>query len=137
MFEAPEGLIVVQTAAGLNLYNPEKENFDRRPEPFLAKYEVSVELTDIIRDRDGGFWFVQPDKLMGEYGTFRRNGSNHVPLDLATHNDAVDYWITFVTRQTKANGIIPFWWDTGGVLDRKNNTVKDQRTIDAIIAGAK
>src|SRR5688572_20097272 len=35
LFEAPEGILVVQTAAGLNLYNPEKENFDRRPEPFL------------------------------------------------------------------------------------------------------
>lgn len=74
--------------------------------------------------------------LMGEYGAFRRDNSNHVPLDLATHNDAVDYWITFVTKQAKANGIIPFWWDTGGALDRKNNTVKDQRTIDAILAGA-
>jgi hypothetical protein len=75
--------------------------------------------------------------LMGEYGAYRRNGSEHVPLDLATHNDAVDYWITFVTKQAKANGIVPFWWDTGGALDRKNNTVKDQRTIDAIFEGAK
>jgi hypothetical protein len=41
-----------------------------------------------------------------------------------------------VTKQAKANGIVPFWWDTGSALDRKNNTVKDQRTIDAIIAGA-
>lgn len=71
--------------------------------------------------------------LMGEYGAFRRN----TPKDLATHNDAIDYWITFVTKQAKTQGIIPFWWDTGGVLDRQNNTIKDQRTIDAIIAGTK
>jgi endoglucanase len=71
--------------------------------------------------------------LMGEYGAFRRS----TPKDLATHNDAVDYWITFVTKQAKSNGIIPFWWDTGGVFDRQNNTVKDQRTLDAIIAGSK
>jgi aryl-phospho-beta-D-glucosidase BglC (GH1 family) len=71
--------------------------------------------------------------LMGEYGAYRRN----TPKDLATHNDAIDYWITFVTKQAKTNGIIPFWWDTGGALDRKNYTVKDQRTIDAIIAGTK
>jgi endoglucanase len=70
--------------------------------------------------------------LMGEYGAYRRN----TPKDLATHNDAVDYWITFVTKQAKTRGIVPFWWDTGGALDRQNLTVKDQRTIDAIIAGA-
>jgi aryl-phospho-beta-D-glucosidase BglC (GH1 family) len=75
--------------------------------------------------------------LMGEYGAFRRNGGKNVPLDLATHNDAVDYWITFVTKHAKANGIVPFWWDTGGALDRTNYTVKDQRTIDAINEGAK
>jgi aryl-phospho-beta-D-glucosidase BglC (GH1 family) len=70
--------------------------------------------------------------LIGEYGAYRRN----TPKDLATHNDAVDYWITFVTKQAKSRGMIPFWWDTGGALDRTNLTVKDQRTIDAIIAGA-
>ena len=74
--------------------------------------------------------------LMGEYGAYRRNGSSHEPLDLATHNDAVDYWITFVTKEAKTRGIVPFWWDTGGALNRTNLTVKDQRTIDALIAGA-
>ncbi len=80
--------------------------------------------------------------LMGEYGAYRRDGSKHVPLDLATHNDAVDYWITYVTRQAISRGIIPFWWDTGGALDRAaldgaNYTVKDKRTIDALHAGVK
>lgn len=69
--------------------------------------------------------------VMGEYGAYRRN----TPKDLATHNDAVDYWITFVTKEARTRGIIPFWWDTGGALDRTDLTVKDQRTIDAIIAG--
>jgi endoglucanase len=69
--------------------------------------------------------------ILGEYGAYRRN----TPLDLATHNDAVDYWITFVTKQAKTRGIIPFWWDTGGALDRAKLTVKDQRTINAILAG--
>jgi aryl-phospho-beta-D-glucosidase BglC (GH1 family) len=75
--------------------------------------------------------------IMGEYGAYRRNNSNHVPLDLATHEAAVDYWITFNTKEALARGIKPFWWDTGGALDRSNNTVKDQRTIDALIAGTK
>jgi endoglucanase len=73
--------------------------------------------------------------LMGEYGAYRRGGSQNIPKDLDMHNDAVDHWITFVTKHAKENGIIPFWWDTGGALDRNNYSVKDQRTIDAIIAG--
>lgn len=72
--------------------------------------------------------------LMGEYGAYRRDNSQHVPKDLETHNDAVDYWTTFVTKQALSHGVIPFWWDTGGALDRANYTVKDQRTIDALIA---
>ncbi|SHH54686.1 Aryl-phospho-beta-D-glucosidase BglC, GH1 family [Chryseolinea serpens] len=75
--------------------------------------------------------------LMGEYGAYRRGGTKNIPLDLATHNDAVDYWLTYVTKQAIANGIKPFYWDTGGALDRANYTVKDQRTIDAILEGAK
>ncbi|WP_276500147.1 cellulase family glycosylhydrolase [Terrimonas pollutisoli] len=75
--------------------------------------------------------------IMGEYGAYRRNNSNHVPLDLATHEASVDYWITFTTKEALARGIKPFWWDTGGALDRANNTVKDQRTIDALLEGAK
>ena len=73
--------------------------------------------------------------LMGEYGAYRRDGTAHVPQDLPTHEASVDYWITFVTKQALAHGIKPFWWDTGGAVDRQNNTIKDQRTIDAIIAG--
>ncbi|WPU97852.1 cellulase family glycosylhydrolase [Mucilaginibacter sp. cycad4] len=74
--------------------------------------------------------------LLGEYGAYRRNGSTHVPLDLTTHDEAVDYWLTYITKQAKANGMLPFFWDTGGALDRRNYSVKDQRTIVALNAGA-
>jgi aryl-phospho-beta-D-glucosidase BglC (GH1 family) len=75
--------------------------------------------------------------LMGEYGAYRRDGSAHIPKDLETHEASVDYWITFVTKQALDHGVKPFWWDTGGALDRRNNAVKDQRTIDALVAGGK
>lgn len=75
--------------------------------------------------------------ILGEYGAYRRDNREHVPQDLETHNNAVDHWITYVTKQAIANGVIPFWWDTGGSLDRANFTVKDQRTIDALIEGSK
>lgn len=72
--------------------------------------------------------------LMGEYGAYRRDGSRYVPLDLPTHDASVDYWINFNTKEALARGIKPFWWDTGGALDRSSNTVKDQRTMGALKA---
>jgi len=69
--------------------------------------------------------------LMGEYGAYRRTN----PKDLATHNDAVDYWITFNTKQAIAHGMKPFFWETGGMVDRTADTVKDARTVNAIFAG--
>ncbi len=71
--------------------------------------------------------------LMGEYGAYRRS----TPLDTAVHQASVDYWLTFVTKTAMANGIKPFYWDTGGALDRRNYTILDARSINAIIAGSK
>jgi endoglucanase len=69
--------------------------------------------------------------ILGEYGAYRRAA----PLDTAKHNASVDSWITFMTKQAIAHGLKPFFWDTGGALDRQNNTVRDARTMNAIIAG--
>ncbi|WP_413668356.1 glycoside hydrolase family 5 protein [Mucilaginibacter sp. Mucisp86] len=70
--------------------------------------------------------------IMGEYGAYRRA----TPKDLAVHNDAVDYWIKFTTREAIANGLKPFFWDIGVAIDRRNNKILDQRTINALVAGA-
>ena len=70
--------------------------------------------------------------LLGEYGDPRRTQ----PLDLAMHNASVDHWIKYVTQQALANGVLPFYWDTGGVIDRRSLTVKDQAALDALLQGA-
>jgi len=75
--------------------------------------------------------------VVGEYGAYRRNDGENVPKELALHNDAVDHWLTYITKQAKANGMLPFFWDTGGALDRQDFSVKDQRTINAIVAGGR
>jgi endoglucanase len=78
--------------------------------------------------------------VLGEYATWRRTAStnqNFLPKDLVMHNKSVEYWATFVTKQAKANGLLPFWWEIGFMLDRANNAVKDQPMLDAIIAGYK
>ncbi len=74
--------------------------------------------------------------IMGEYGAYRRSDPAYLPKDLAMHNASVDYWINFTTKEALARGIKPFWWDIGVAIDRSNFTVKDQRTIDALKAGA-
>ncbi|MGY0034698.1 hypothetical protein [Pedobacter sp. NJ-S-72] len=75
--------------------------------------------------------------ILGEYGAYKRGNSKDVPLDLKAHNASVDYWNNYMTRQAIQFGLKPFFWDTGGALDRRNNKVLDQRTIDALIAGPK
>jgi endoglucanase len=77
--------------------------------------------------------------MLGEYATWRRTEGlgKPVPQDMVMHNKSVDYWATFVTKQAKANGLVPFWWEIGFMLDRSNNVVKDQPMLDAIIEGGK
>jgi aryl-phospho-beta-D-glucosidase BglC (GH1 family) len=78
--------------------------------------------------------------ILGEYGVWRRNSTynaNYLPKDMAMHNKSVDYWSYFVTKQAKVHGLMPFWWETGFMLDRANNVVKDQPMYDAIVEGYK
>ena len=75
--------------------------------------------------------------ILGEYGAYKRGGSRNVPLDLAAHNASVDYWNNYVTKQAIQFGLKPFFWDTGGALDRRNNTVLDQGTINALVTAGK
>ena len=77
--------------------------------------------------------------VLGEYASWRRIAGlgNPVPKDTEMHNKSVEYWATYVTKQAKANGLLPFWWEIGFMLDRANNVVKDQPMFDAIIAGYK
>jgi len=72
--------------------------------------------------------------VMGEYGPMRRNNLTGDALTL--HLASRAYYLKYVTKQAKANGILPFLWDTGGLLNRQNNTVLDQQSLDALVQGA-
>ncbi|MDM8159336.1 BACON domain-containing protein [Labilibaculum sp. K2S] len=52
----------------------------------------------------------------------------------AEANDAEEERSATVT--ISASGLLPFYWDTGGALDRSNYTVKDRRSLDTLMAGA-
>lgn len=72
--------------------------------------------------------------ILGEYGMGIRNflAGENLELHLASRA----YYLNYVTQQAIANGMLPFYWDTGGLLDRGNNSVKDQQGLDALIEAA-
>ena len=76
--------------------------------------------------------------MLGEYGAYRRNGHPlYEPKELELHNKSVDHWIKFTTNAAVTRGIVPFWWDTGGLIRRNNGfTVGDQRSLDKLKEGA-
>jgi len=76
--------------------------------------------------------------ILGEYASWRRTAAtnaNYLPLDLVKHNQSVEYWAKYVTKQARVNGILPFWWEIGFLFDRKNNVILDQPMYDAIMEG--
>jgi hypothetical protein len=72
--------------------------------------------------------------ILGEYSATRRSSLTGDALTL--HLASRAYYFKYVTEQAKANGILPFFWDTGGLLNRNNNTVLDKQALDALVQGA-
>ncbi|MEP1448609.1 MAG: glycoside hydrolase family 5 protein [Paraglaciecola sp.] len=80
--------------------------------------------------------------ILGEYSAVRRNGQltgEALNLHLASRA----YYHEYVTQQAIMNGLVPFYWDSGGldtfaagIFDRSDLTVFDQQTLDALLKGA-
>jgi len=70
--------------------------------------------------------------VLGEYGAPKRSN----PLDLALHLASRAYWMKYVTQKALANGLLPFCWDTGGLISRQNYAVTDQQGLDALLEGS-
>jgi hypothetical protein len=78
--------------------------------------------------------------LLGEFAAMRR--TNLTGDALALHLKSRNYYHTYVVKQAVANGVVPFFWDTGapddqsgGIFDRATNLVRGQQTLDALMAG--
>jgi aryl-phospho-beta-D-glucosidase BglC (GH1 family) len=72
--------------------------------------------------------------VVGEYGASRRD--NLTGDELKLHLASRAYYFKYVTKQAKANGLLPFFWDTGGMIDRRNYTILDQQALDGLLQGA-
>ena len=72
--------------------------------------------------------------IIGEFGASRRDNltGNALKLHLASRA----YFFKYVTKQAVANGFLPFFWDTGGLINRNNYSVADQQALDGLIQGA-
>jgi endoglucanase len=104
-----------------------------------ATYGEEDEIVDEFQKMKQKFVDKGIPVMLGEYATWRRTDDlgKPIPKDMDMHNKSVNYWATYVTKQAKAHGLVPFWWEIGFMLDRANNVAKDQAMLDAIIEGGK
>jgi aryl-phospho-beta-D-glucosidase BglC (GH1 family) len=72
--------------------------------------------------------------VIGEFGAITRTNLSGDALKL--HLASRAYYFKYVTKKAIANGFLPFFWDTGGLINRNNYSVSDQQALDGLIQGA-
>nr|WP_315258088.1 cellulase family glycosylhydrolase [uncultured Flavobacterium sp.] len=79
--------------------------------------------------------------VLGEFGAIKRDLTG---ADLTLHLKSRAAFLKYVVKQSKANGMIPFYWDAGNLgvntmslFDRSNNTVYDLQALTALQDGLK
>lgn len=79
--------------------------------------------------------------ILGEFGAIRRNlTGDALTLHLKSRADFLKY----VVKQSRVNGMVPFYWDAGNLgtntmslFDRSNNTIYDSQALTALQDGLK
>jgi aryl-phospho-beta-D-glucosidase BglC (GH1 family) len=79
--------------------------------------------------------------ILGEFGAIRRDLTGDA---LTLHLNSRAYYLQYVVKQAKANGLIPFYWDAGNMgvntmslFNRTDNTVYDSQALTALQDGLK
>jgi hypothetical protein len=70
--------------------------------------------------------------VMGEFSAVRRD--NLTGEDLKLHLASRAYFFKYVTNQAKINGLLPFYWDNGGI-ENLSSGVFDKQALDALVQG--
>jgi endoglucanase len=68
--------------------------------------------------------------LVGEYGAYAKP-------QFPGMKAFVNYWIQQVTGSMRKHGIVPIWWDTGGLIDRSTAEQKEPEMIRLIVESAR
>lgn len=71
--------------------------------------------------------------ILGEYGVAVSTG---LGANQEAHDKSRQQWNEVVTREAKNHGLVPFLWDTGGLLNRNNGNLKDNYVMDGVMKGA-
>ncbi|HTH14442.1 MAG TPA: glycoside hydrolase family 5 protein [Spirochaetia bacterium] len=69
--------------------------------------------------------------VIGEFGAQRRTNLTGDALQL--HLASRVSYFGHLSSQARANGLLPFVWDTGSLLDRRNQTVLDPDVVAALL----
>ena len=76
--------------------------------------------------------------ILGEYGALLRSS---LTTELADHISARNYYLNYVTKAAKDNGLVPFYWDNGhtgnlgfGLFNRATGQPVHSDAINAIIS---
>lgn len=84
--------------------------------------------------------------IVGEYSAMKRtktdkidgtSGLAYSDIDEEMHNKSRAYWNEVVTREAKNHGCVPFYWETGGDMERTSGQAKEAYAIDGVMKGAK
>jgi endoglucanase len=78
--------------------------------------------------------------ILGEYGAIRRSALTGTAL--TSHLASRAYYLNYVTKTAKANGMVPCYWDNGGsgnnafgIFDRATGVAFDRQSLNAVISG--
>lgn len=83
--------------------------------------------------------------IVGEYSAMKRAKEDKIEgtselaypdIDQEMHNKSRSYWNEVVTREAKKHGCVPFYWETGGDMNRGTGTAKEAYAIEGIMKGA-
>ena len=70
--------------------------------------------------------------IVGEYSAMKRT----VNENQDKHNQSRAYWNEVITREAKNHGIVPFYWETNGDINRSTGAAKEAYAIEGIMRGA-
>ena len=72
--------------------------------------------------------------ILGEYGAITiRTG---LGANQEAHDKSRNLYDETVTREAKNHGLVPFYWETGRVVDRHTGELKDTYAMEGILKGA-
>lgn len=74
--------------------------------------------------------------IVGEYAATERSTTDFPTLDVDKWKAGRIDWTKYITMSAKNHGCVPFYWETGGDINRNNGNAKNAYIISAIMDGA-